>query len=95
MKTKAIRVHKQGGPEEMKWETVDLPTIKEGEILIKHTAIGLNYIDTYHRSGLYPMPVPFTLGLEGAGIIADARSRGIEFCTVTCHLGRRSVPWLD
>ena len=71
MKTKAIRVHKQGGPEEMKWETVDLPTIKEGEILIKHTAIGLNYIDTYHRSGLYPMPVPLTLGLEGAGIVEE------------------------
>jgi NADPH2:quinone reductase len=71
MKTNAIRVHKQGGPEEMKWETVDLPTIKEGEVLIKHTAIGLNYIDTYHRSGLYPMPVPLTLGLEGAGIIEE------------------------
>ena len=71
MKTNAIRVHKQGGPEEMKWEEVGLPTIKEGEVLIKHTAIGLNYIDTYHRSGLYPMPVPLTLGLEGAGIIEE------------------------
>ncbi len=71
MKTNAIRVHKQGGPEEMKWETVDLPKAKEGEVLIKHTAIGLNYIDTYHRSGLYPMPVPFTLGLEGAGIVEE------------------------
>ena len=71
MKTNAIRVHKQGGPEEMKWEEVDLPTIKEGEVLIKHTAIGLNYIDTYHRSGLYPMPVPLTLGIEGAGIIEE------------------------
>jgi len=71
MKTNAIRVHKQGGPEEMKWEVVDLPTIKEGEVLIKHTAIGLNYIDTYHRSGLYPMPVPLTLGIEGAGIIEE------------------------
>ena len=71
MKTKAIRVHKQGGPEEMKWETVDLPKIKEDEVLIKHTAIGLNYIDTYHRSGLYPMPVPLTLGLEGAGIVEE------------------------
>ena len=71
MKTNAIRVHKQGGPEEMIWETVGLPTIKEGEVLIKHTAIGLNYIDTYHRSGLYPMPVPLTLGLEGAGIVEE------------------------
>ena len=61
MITNAIRVHKQGGPEEMKWEQVELPNVKEGEVLIKHTAIGLNYIDTYHRSGLYPMPVPLTL----------------------------------
>ena len=71
MKTNAIRVHKQGGPEEMKWETVDLPKVKEDEVLIKHTSIGLNYIDTYHRSGLYPMPVPLTLGLEGAGIVEE------------------------
>ena len=71
MKTNAIRVYKQGGPEEMKWETVDLPKVKEDEVLIKHTAIGLNYIDTYHRSGLYPMPVPLTLGLEGAGIVEE------------------------
>lgn len=69
MITNAIRVHKQGGPEEMKWEKVELPEIKADEVLIKHTAIGLNYIDTYHRSGLYPMPVPLTLGIEGAGII--------------------------
>ena len=71
MITNAIRVHKQGGPEEMKWEQVELPNVKEGEVLIKHTAIGLNYIDTYHRSGLYPMPVPLTLGIEGAGIVEE------------------------
>ena len=61
MITNAIRVHKQGGPEEMKWEEVALPEIQKGDVLIKHTAIGLNYIDTYHRSGLYTMPVPLTL----------------------------------
>ena len=72
MITNAIRVHKQGGPEEMKWEEVALPEIQKDEVLIKHTAIGLNYIDTYHRSGLYPMPVPLTLGIEGAGIIIEA-----------------------
>jgi len=71
MLTNAIRVHKQGGPEEMKWEQVELPNIKESEVLIKHTAIGLNYIDTYHRSGLYSMPVPLTLGIEGAGIVEE------------------------
>lgn len=72
MLTNAIRVHKQGGPEEMKWEEVALPEIQKNDVLIKHTAIGLNYIDTYHRSGLYPMPVPLTLGIEGAGIIIEA-----------------------
>jgi NADPH2:quinone reductase len=72
MITNAIRVHKQGGPEEMKWEEVALPEIQKGDVLIKHTAIGLNYIDTYHRSGLYTMPVPLTLGIEGAGVIEEA-----------------------
>jgi len=72
MITNAIRVNKQGGPEEMRWEEVALPEIQKDDVLIKHTAIGLNYIDTYHRSGLYPMPVPLTLGIEGAGIIIEA-----------------------
>ena len=71
MITNAIRIHKQGGPEEMKWQEITLPQIKKGEVLIKHTAIGLNYIDTYHRSGLYPMSVPLTLGIEGAGIVEE------------------------
>ena len=71
MITNAIRIHKQGGPEEMKWEETELPKIQEGDVLIKHTAIGLNYIDTYHRSGLYPMPVPLTLGIEGAGVVEE------------------------
>jgi NADPH2:quinone reductase len=71
MITNGIRVHKQGGPEEMKWQEIALPEIKKDEVLIKHTAIGLNYIDTYHRSGLYPMPVPLTLGIEGAGIVEE------------------------
>ena len=71
MITNAIRVNKQGGPEEMKWEEVALPEMQENDVLIKHTAIGLNYIDTYHRSGLYTMPVPLTLGIEGAGIIIE------------------------
>ena len=72
MITNAIRVNKQGGPEEMKWEEVALPEMQKDDVLIKHTAIGINYIDTYHRSGLYPMPVPLTLGIEGAGIIIEA-----------------------
>jgi NADPH2:quinone reductase len=74
MITNAIRIHKQGGPEEMKWEETELPKIQEGDVLIKHTAIGLNYIDTYHRSGLYPLELPSGIGLEGAGKIIEKGS---------------------
>jgi len=71
MKTNAIRVHKIGGPEEMKWEEIDVPAPKENEVLIKHKVIGLNYIDTYFRSGLYPAPLPTGIGMEAAGIIEE------------------------
>jgi len=71
MKTNAIRIHKIGGPEEMKWEEIDVPAPKENEVLIKHKVIGLNYIDTYFRSGLYPAPLPTGIGMEAAGIIEE------------------------
>jgi NADPH:quinone reductase len=67
--TKAIRIHKTGGPEVLQWDDVDVPAPKEGEARIKHTAIGLNFIDTYHRSGLYPLPLPTVIGSEGAGVV--------------------------
>ena len=67
---KAIRFHKPGGPEVMRLEDVDLAAPAAGEVQVKHTAIGLNYIDTYHRSGLYPLPMPHGLGMEGAGTVA-------------------------
>ena len=67
--TKAIRVHEAGGPEVLRWEDVDVPAPGPGDVLIRHTAIGLNYIDTYHRSGLYPLPLPTGLGCEGAGVV--------------------------
>ena len=91
MLTNAIRVHKQGGPEEMKWEEVALPEIQKDDVLIKHTAIGLNYIDTYHRSGLYPMPVPLTLGIEGAGIIIEA-GENVKDLTVGDRVAYASPP---
>ncbi|MGE0703185.1 MAG: alcohol dehydrogenase catalytic domain-containing protein, partial [Vicinamibacterales bacterium] len=69
MKTKAIRVHQTGGPEVLRFEEVELPPPGAGDVLIRQTAIGLNYIDTYHRSGLYPLPLPTGLGSEGAGIV--------------------------
>ena len=64
----AIRVHEYGGPEMLKWEDVEVGAPGQGQIKVKHQAVGVNYIDTYHRTGLYKQPaMPFTLGMEGAG----------------------------
>jgi NADPH2:quinone reductase len=65
----AIRIHETGGPEKMRWEEVRVETPGPGQVLVRNTAIGLNFIDTYHRSGLYPVALPATLGMEGAGIV--------------------------
>ena len=69
--TNAIRVHKVGGPEVLTWEMIDLPKAGPGEVRLRHTAVGLNYLDTYHRSGLYPVPLPFIPGSEGAGVVEE------------------------
>ncbi len=66
---KAVRVHQVGGPEVLRLEEVPLPEPGPGEVLVRLLAIGVNYIDTYKRRGLYPMPLPFTLGEEGAGVV--------------------------
>jgi NADPH:quinone reductase len=65
----AVRVHQTGGPEVLKYEDVPVKEPGQGEIKIKQTAIGLNYIDTYFRSGLYPAQLPFVAGNEGAGVV--------------------------
>jgi NADPH:quinone reductase len=65
----AIRVHEHGGPEVLKWESYDVGQPGPGQVRLKHTAVGLNYIDTYQRSGLYKMPLPFIPGSEGAGVV--------------------------
>jgi NADPH2:quinone reductase len=69
--THAIRIHKTGGPEVLTWEEVALGKPGQGEVRIRHTAIGLNYIDTYHRSGLNPLPLPTTIGMEAAGVVEE------------------------
>ena len=66
---KAMRIHRQGGPEEMKWEDIPEPAPGKGEVLIRHTAIGLNFIDTYQRSGLYPVQLPAIVGNEAAAVV--------------------------
>jgi NADPH2:quinone reductase len=66
----AIRVHEPGGPEKLVWEEVPRPDPKPGEALVKHAAVGLNYIDVYFRTGLYKAPsMPVTIGMEGAGTV--------------------------
>jgi NADPH2:quinone reductase len=65
----AIRIHETGGPEVLRWEEVEAGETGPGQIRLRQEAAGLNYIDVYHRIGLYPQPLPFTPGVEGAGII--------------------------
>ncbi|MBO6763418.1 quinone oxidoreductase [Maricaulis sp.] len=69
MSIQAIRIHETGGPDVLRLDTVDLADPGPGQIRVRHTAIGVNFIDTYHRSGLYPLPLPSGIGLEAAGIV--------------------------
>ena len=79
MKTNAIRVHKLGGPEEMVLEQVEVAAPKENEVIIKQKAIGLNFIDTYFRSGLYPAPLPTSIGMEASGVVEELGPGVTEF----------------
>src|SRR4029077_9099288 len=69
--THAIRFHKAGGPEVLVWEEVQLGKPGPGEARIRHTAVGLNFVDIYNRSGLYPMTLPSGLGGEAAGVVEE------------------------
>jgi NADH:ubiquinone oxidoreductase subunit F (NADH-binding) len=65
----AIRLHQNGGPEVLSWDAVDLPAPAPGEATVRHHAVGLNFIDVYHRTGLYPVALPSGIGMEGAGVV--------------------------
>ena len=65
----AIRIHQTGGPEVLQWESVAVGEPGPGEARVRHTAVGLNYIDTYHRNGLYKLPLPAGIGVEAAGVV--------------------------
>ena len=75
----AIRIHENGGPDKLRWEEVTVGDPGPGEVRVRNTAVGLNFIDTYHRSGLYPMPLPLTLGSEGAGVVEAVGPGVTEF----------------
>jgi NADPH2:quinone reductase len=74
--TKAVRFHMTGGPEVLQVDDVQVGEPGDGQARVKHTAIGLNFIDTYHRSGLYPLPLPSGIGLEAAGVV-EAVGKGV------------------
>ncbi len=74
---KAIKFHKPGGPEVMQYEEFNLEAPGAGHVRLRHTAIGLNFIDTYHRSGAYPVPLPSGVGLEAAGVV-EAVGAGVD-----------------
>ncbi|MFO1318563.1 MAG: quinone oxidoreductase [Burkholderiales bacterium] len=76
--TKAIRIHKTGGPEVLVYEDVAVGVPGPGQARVKNNVIGLNFIDTYHRSGLYPLPLPSGIGVEAAGVV-EAVGPGVDF----------------
>ena len=75
----AIRIHEHGGPEKMQWEEVAVADPGPGEVKLTQSVVGLNYIDVYHRTGLYPMELPGAIGLEGAGTVSAVGEGVTEF----------------
>ncbi len=78
--TRAIRIEKNGPPSVMKWQEVEVGKPGRGEVRLRHTAVGLNFIDIYHRNGLYNLPLPMGLGMEAAGVVeaVGARVTGLK-----------------
>jgi NADPH2:quinone reductase len=99
---KAIRMYQTGGPDVMRWEDVDVPAPDAGQVLVRHTAIGVNFVDVYDRSGLYPAPLPGGLGREAAGVVVTIgkKVRGLKvgdrvaytFSSPGAYAERRVVP---
>jgi NADPH2:quinone reductase len=89
---KAIRMYQTGSPEVLVWEDYNPGQPGQGEALIRHEAVGVNFIDIYHRTGLYPLPsLPATLGLEGAGIV-EAIGKGVKEVNVGDRVAYAGVP---
>jgi len=88
---KAVRYHKQGGPEVMQYEDVQVGDPGPGQVRIRHTAIGVNFVDTYQRSGLYPMQLPQVAGNEAAGVV-DAVGAGVADLKVGDRVAYTGLP---
>jgi NADPH2:quinone reductase len=89
--SKAVRIRQQGGPEEMELVDVEVGQPGPGEIRIRHQAVGLNFIDVYQRSGLYKLPMPMTLGMEGSGVV-EAVGSGVTHLKVGDRAAYASHP---
>jgi NADPH2:quinone reductase len=88
---KAIRFDHTGGPEVLKLEDIELPPPAAGQVRVKHAAIGVNFIDTYHRCGLYPVTLPSGLGMEAAGVV-DALGDGVTGLKIGGRVGYCTGP---
>jgi NADPH2:quinone reductase len=91
VKSKAIRIDRHGGPEELKLVEVDVGEPGPGEIRVRHHAVGLNFIDTYQRSGLYKLPMPLQLGMEAAGVV-EAVGEGVTHLKLGDRVAYASQP---
>ncbi len=88
---KAIVIEEFGGPEVLQWQDISVPEPGPGEVLLQHTAIGLNFIDTYQRTGLYPLELPSGLGLEAAGVV-EAIGPGVDYVQPGDRVAYTSMP---
>ena len=89
---RAIRIHQTGGPDAMLWEDVEVGAPGPGEVRVRHAAVGLNYIDVYFRTGLYPAPsLPFSPGMEGAGVV-EAVGEGVDTVAVGDRVAYAALP---
>jgi NADPH2:quinone reductase len=88
---KAVRITEPGGPEVMRLEDLPTPAPQAGQVLVRVEAAGVNYIDTYHRSGQYKVPLPYTMGLEGAGVV-EAVGEGVTGIAMGARVAWTNVP---
>jgi NADPH2:quinone reductase len=86
----SLRIHAHGGPEQLRPEPLELAPPGPGEVRVAHTAIGVNFIDTYHRTGLYPLALPSSIGVEAAGVV-EAIGAGVEGLSVGQRVGYASA----